>query len=116
MSQEPNFVSYWFQTVGDRLTSIAAKLRKADGTALDLTGCTVAFRMVKQSDSTVKINNAAATVDSATAGTVSYAWAAIDVDAAGTYVGYWIVTNTAASKVDTYPPDGQKLIIEIVEA
>lgn len=116
MSQEPNPVSYWYQTVGDRLTSIAAKLRKADNTALSLTGCTVAFRMQLQSSGATKVNDAAATVDSASEGTVSYAWAAGDVDTAGTYVGYWIVTNTASGKVDTYPPDGEKLVIEIVEA
>ena len=95
-------------TVGDRRIPIGDTLADADGTAVDLTGCTVAFRMVLCSDDTVKINSASATVDSATDGQVSYAWTADDVNTAGIYAYWWIVTNTATTKVEHFPADGRR--------
>lgn len=112
MSQNEKIVKYF--TKGDRRTSIADTLYDANGGVVNLTGCTVAFRMVLDSDDTVKVNSAAATVDSAAAGTVSYAWAAADVDTAGTYAYWWIVTVTASGKVEHFPGDGKKRYAVIV--
>lgn len=97
-------------TVGNRRTSIADTLIDADGDAIDLTGHTVAFRMIA-ADGTVKVDNAAATVDDATAGNVSYAWAAADVDTAGTYYYWWIVTRASNSKTERFPGDGRKRLV-----
>ena len=89
-------------TVGDRRRSFARTLENPDGTPLDLTGMTVAFRMVNAADNAVKINNAAAAVVTAAEGKVRFDWGATDVDTAGTYFVWFIVTD-GASKVETYP-------------
>ena len=92
-------------TQDDRRTSIADTLTDANGTVIDLTGHTVAFRMVDAAAGTVKINSAAATVDAALLGNVSYAWGATDLDTPGTYYYWWIVTRTSDSKVEHFPGD-----------
>lgn len=112
--QVQNHTKVWYQTKGDRRTAIAATLRKPDGEVVDLTGCTVTFRMVKASDDTVKINSAAATVDDAEEGDVSYSWAAADVDTAAEYYAWWIVTRTSDSKTDRYPPEGKRFKVIVV--
>lgn len=102
MSQNELRIKYF--TVGDRRTAIADTLYDANGSVINLTGHTVAFLMVSTSG-TVKVNYAAATVDSAAAGTVSYSWAAADVDTAGTYNYWWKVTRTSDAKVEHFPGD-----------
>ena len=101
----------WF-TQNDRRTSIADILTDGKGNPLDLSNSTVAFRMVKKSDSTVKVNNAAATIDSTTKGEVSYAWGASDLDTAGSFWAWWILTS--GGKTEHFPGDGKKLTV-IVE-
>lgn len=61
-----------------------------NGSPADLTGATVRFRMRPVGSSTLKVD-AAATLVAATA-TVSYDWAAADVDTAGDYLGWWRFT------------------------
>lgn len=95
-------------TVGDRRTPLTDALTDSSGAAIDLTGHTVALRMVAE-DGTVKINSAAGSVDSpATNGYVTYNWAAGDVDTAGTYWYWWVVTRTSDGKVEHFPADGRK--------
>lgn len=103
-------------TVGDRRTSMADTLVDQSGTVVDLTGHTVSFLMVNKATGAVKVNYAAATVDSAAAGTVSYAWAAADVDTAGTYFYWWRVTRISDSKVEHFPADGPKRRVVFVAA
>lgn len=77
----------------DRLPVYTATLLAGSGssaTAIDLTGCTVKFLM-RDKAKTVKVN-AAATVVSAEAGTVSYAWGADDLDTVGVYSIEWQIT------------------------
>lgn len=92
--------------INDRLPDYTAILKQGVGTSseavIDLTGYTVTFTMRLLSTSTVKVS-AAATVDSATAGTVRYAWGATDLDTAGTYECFWQIT--AGGKTRTIPAD-----------
>lgn len=106
----PNNEILFERMVGDRLTPITATLMQ-NGAALDLTGKSVAFRMVA-ADNTVVIDSLAATVITATAGTVSYSFLAAHVADAGTYYGWWIVTSGGVN--DHYPHDGRKYKIVLI--
>lgn len=55
-------------------------------------GATVTFSMRASGSTTLKVNAAAATVVSEPLNTVRYDWAALDVDTAGDYIGWWTVT------------------------
>lgn len=96
--------------VGDRLPQIAATLQDASGTAVNLTGATVKWRMRLVGEDTYTVD-AAAVVDSAAGGTVHYVWAAVDVDTAGHYFGHWFVTF-ADSRTESFPND-EELVIDI---
>lgn len=87
MSAEP-IVHY----VGDRNPSLEDTIT-VDGGAFDLSGSTVVFKMRALSSSTLKVN-AAAVVTGAAAGEVRYDWAALDVDTAGLFLGWWEVTTS----------------------
>lgn len=103
-------MSDFFLKVGDRLPLFRVTLKDGNGDAVDLTGCTVAFSMREQGSATKKITAAAATVITAASGIVEYTWAALDVDAAGTYLCEWRVT-TGAGKVQTIPNDGTDRVV-----
>jgi len=94
---------------GDRLPEITGTLR-VDGVAINLTSSTVKFIMM-DSAGALKVN-ASATIVSASAGTVSYAWTAADTDTAGLYTAEWEITFTDTRKETV--PNGSKLIVEVV--
>jgi hypothetical protein len=78
--------------VGNRNPSITENLVYEDGTPVDLTGATVAFKMRAVGSSTLKVNAAATVVGPAVNGNVRYDWAAVDVDTAGDWLVWWTVT------------------------
>lgn len=85
--------------VGNRSPSLYGTI-SVDGLPVDLTGSTVKLQMRPVAASTLEVDTAAVTV-SAIAGTVRYDWAALDVDTAGDYVGWWRVTNASGLIQDT---------------
>ena len=101
-------IDYLEFTVGDTARAITATLTDGDGNAVNLTGNTVAFRMTPQGGDTAKVDDAAATIDDAATGQVSYSWATADVDAAGTYEAQFI--RTVSGKTEHFPT-GEKLIV-----
>jgi len=104
-------------TKGDTHKSLVAELiaenLSENEVPVDLTGCSVAFRMVSDAG-VVKVNDAAATIDDVDAGQVSYAFSDADVDTAGTFWGWFIVTSS--DKTDTYPRGGRRFKILITDA
>lgn len=90
---------------GDRLPALTATLTDSAGTAVSLSGGTVRLTMTEVGGTTPKIDNASVTVVSATAGTVSYSWAAADTNTTGLYFAEFEFTN-ASSLERTFPnPD-----------
>lgn len=75
----------------DTLSPSLSDTIEVNGSAYDLTGCTVVFRMRAVGSSTLKVDTAA-TVVTAASGTVRYDWASQDVDTAGDYLAWWRVT------------------------
>jgi len=100
--------------VGDLRIAIAATLQRPDDTAVDLTGLTVYFKMVDSQDNVVVAKTTTGvTVTGATAGQVQYSPVAADVDAEGTYYGYFIVSD--GTKEETFPVEKGGFEIEIHE-
>jgi hypothetical protein len=81
----------------------------ANSAAVNLTGSTVTYSMRHATSAALKVNGATATIVSAAAGTVSYAWAAVDVDTVGDFLGWWSVSSSGKTQ------DTPEFAIEIVE-
>lgn len=107
-------------TAGYRSPSIAATLIDSNGERYHIpAGATIKFRMVKMSDSSVKVDNATATseqvdLDPTTWGGVRYDWAEEDIDTSGKYWG-WFIVVLSDLREERWPPAPQ-LRIEISEA
>tara|TARA_R110001606_G_scaffold374883_1_gene532923 strand:- start:249 stop:572 length:324 start_codon:yes stop_codon:yes gene_type:complete len=83
----------------DTLPTLTAVLKDASGTVVDLTNCTVTFKMGSE---VATKTSAAATITSATQGGVSYQWTASDTDTAGIYLGEFEVVKPTGLK-ETFP-------------
>ena len=100
--------------LGDRLTALAVTIKQPNSagvdTVVDRTGKTVEFRMVDQSGTDVVAQTATGvTVDVGTVGTCQYDFAAADVDTAGRYYAYFVVTSGGLE--DTFAVESRDLVI-----
>lgn len=95
---------------GDTYPPIQATLSDASGSAINLTGASVLFKM-RLRDTGAIIVSAAATIVTAASGIVSYAWDAADTAVAGEYLAEWEVT-LSSGRIVTCPNDGY-LVIKI---
>jgi hypothetical protein len=91
---------------GDTGRVLEAHLTYDDGTAIDLTGCTVEFRMRPETGTYATVAAAADVVSPATGGVVRFdGWSAGDIDEAGVFVVEFKVVDTDENVV-TVPSDG----------
>lgn len=100
-------MSTFYIKQNDLLPIIRAHLGGADGHPQKLGGMTVRFHLNDASGATVV--DAAAVVENAARGVVSYTWASGDTDTVGTYTAEFEVTN--AGKTMTFPNDSNISVI-----
>ena len=87
----------------DTSPALTATLQDDDGAAVDITGASVRFHMVKLNETATKID-AAADIVSEALGQVKYQWLTADTDTAGIYRGEWEVTYSDGT-IETFPND-----------
>ena len=102
---EPDF----FLKLGDTSSSIASILENSGGTAVNIQGATVRFKMQPIGGGTLTVDAAAVngqTGDGSdgSRGIVAYSWATVP-GTAGLYLGEWEVTTSGGS-VQSYPNGG----------
>ena len=94
---------------GDRREPLTVTLRGSDGQAADLSGlapAAITFRMRKAGAAVSTVDAAVTRIESpATAGRVTYEWAAGDTAEPGLYDAEWEVTF-ADGKPATFPSEG----------
>jgi hypothetical protein len=98
---------------GDLGPDLDATLKDGTGAAVVLTGATVKFTMRKRGATTLKINEAAATIIDAAGGKIRYPWVAADTDTPGIYDGEFEVTFSGG-EIQTWPNE-RHLEIQVVE-
>lgn len=98
---------------GDRLPTLARQLKWQDETPIDLTGCTVTWKMVDKKTRAVKVN-AAATIVSAAEGRVEYDWQVVDTNAAGHFEGEWQITYPDARRLTV--PNMNFVTVHVVDS
>jgi len=89
---------------GNQLPVLSAALTDATGQPMDLTDCTVQFRMRQAVHSTPAVNAPASITDAAN-GKVQYAWTSEDTATAGTYIAEFVITN-GSGQTSTSPNSG----------
>ena len=73
----------------------------SDGTAIDLTGASVQFKMRAVNSSTLKVN-ASASITNASNGAVSYTFSSSNTDTSGLFQGEFQVTFSGGA-IETFP-------------
>lgn len=103
--------------VGDLRTVLPVTLKQPDSNGdlqvVDLTGRSVAFKMVNAATGATKIaaTSTGVTVVTAASGTVNYDFSSGGVDTAGKFWGTFIVTES--TETDSFPVQTQDLVILI---
>ena len=98
--------------LGDTRPLLLATLFNPDGSAVNLSGATVAFRMRNAVSRALVINDQPATILSAGEGRVRYTWLAADTDTAGEFESWFVVTY-GAGEVESFPNrDSHKVRVE----
>jgi len=87
---------------GDLSPAIAATLQNSDGSAFNLTGCTVVFQLSQNGQI---LFSKSASVTNAAGGVVQYNWSSGDTDQHGVCIGIFIVTLPEGS-TQTFPTVG----------
>lgn len=99
--------------LGDTSSAIQSYLENSGGTAIDIQGASVRFKMAPIAGGTVTVDDAATNAQNGdgsdgSRGLVRYSWATI-AGTAGLYLGEW-ETTFAGGAVQTFPNDGYILI------
>lgn len=89
------------QVYQNQLSPYVSDTIKVSGTAFNLTGTTVRFRMRPVDGTTLKVDALATIISPATNGQVRYTWTGTDTDTVGEYMGWWSVTLTSGAVQDT---------------
>lgn len=86
----------------DTAPNVTFTLTRTDGTIVDLTACTVTFK-IQDPTTGVRTNdsNNSCTVTNAAGGICTYAWTSTDLPDPGTYTANLVVTH-AGNRVETY--------------
>lgn len=93
---------------GDTSPSIKVALTDSDGTAINLTGCSVDFVMKDYNNGVVL--NEAMTIVTPLQGIVQYDWQEGDTDSSGTFYAEFKVTYTNLS-VETFPNNSNTTVV-----
>jgi hypothetical protein len=97
------------RALGDTLSPLPVQLRIA-GEVVDLTSKTVKFSLVDEEGTVIVAETSTGvTISVPLSGYAEYDFQSADVDAAGTYYGFFHVYS--GSERDTYQPDGIKIIV-----
>lgn len=88
----------------DTLPLLIANLKNSDGTAINLTSTTVLFKLININNDALIINTAA-TITSASLGTVEYTWTANDTSVVGEFKGEFEITFSGG-EVQSVPTKG----------
>jgi len=95
----------------DTSPAFQASLKDANGASVNLTGATVAFRMLA-SDNTLKVNYQMSVTD-ASAGSVTYNWQSGDTNTVGNYTCDIKVTYSDGS-LETFP-NNEYLTVTVIK-
>jgi hypothetical protein len=96
----------------DQRPYLDSTLSDADG-AVNLTGATVTFFMQDQDGAEVVNTTSGVSIQSATAGTVRYQWAANDTSTEGNFRAEWRVNLTGSTSEQVTFPNGDWISVVI---
>ena len=85
----------------DTRPTLSVVVADSSGTAINITGASVLFKMRAVNSSSLKVNSSA-TITNASNGAVSYTFSASDTDTAGLFQGEFQVTFSGGA-IETFP-------------
>lgn len=91
-----------YMKVGDTSPQLTATLENSDGTAIDLSGGSVVFRMMTSRGQAIL--SSSATIVTAASGIVRYDWVTADTARPGKYLAEFVAT-LASGRIVTVPSD-----------